>query len=90
MIEEVCEGTVVQLIVNKLASSDVNVQVPALKATANLLMCEEPEIIVDKALFEGVLDKLVALAQQDEFKGSSQVLQEICFAISNVAAGTQA
>ena len=53
-------------------------------------MCEEPEIIVDKALFEGVLDKLVAMAQQNEFKASSQVLQEICFAISNVAAGTQA
>ena len=73
----------------KLASQDVNVQVPALKATANLLMCAEPEVIVDKALFEGVLEHLVTLASSNEFKGSSQVLSEICFAISNVAAGTQ-
>ena len=40
-----------------------------MKATANLLMCEEPEIIVDKALFEGVLEHLVALANSNEFKG---------------------
>ena len=89
-MEEVCQGTVVQLIVKQLASTDVNVQVPALKATANLLMCEEPEIIVNKALFEGVLEHLVSLAKSEEFKRSSQVLCEICFAISNVAAGSEA
>ena len=65
-------------------------QVPALKATANLLMCEEPELIVNKALFEGVVEHLVALAQSEEFRRSSQVLCEICFALSNVAAGTEA
>lgn len=53
-------------------------------------MCEEPPIIVDKALFEGAVEHLVALAQSEEFKRSSQVLGEICFALSNIAAGSEA
>lgn len=64
-------------------------QVPALKATANLLMCEEPEIIVDKALFANAVDRLIALAKSEEFNRVSVILQEVCFALSNVAAGNE-
>ena len=68
----------------------MNVQIPALKATANLLMCEEPPLIVDKALFHGVVERLIDLAQQPPFNRDSQALQEICFALSNIAAGSEA
>ena len=52
-------------------------------------MCEEPSLIVDKALFEGAIERLVAMAQAPEFSKASTILQEICFALSNVAAGTE-
>lgn len=65
-------------------------RVPALKATANLLTCEELELVVDKALFEGAIERLVKIAQSPEFNRSSQVLQEVCFALSNIAVGTEA
>ena len=63
-------------------------RVPALKATANLLMCEEPAMIVDRALYEGAVENLIALAKSEEFNRVSVVLCEICFALSNIAAGT--
>lgn len=74
LIEQVCAGPTVQLIVAKLSSEDRNVQIPALKATANMLQCEEPQLIVDKALYEGAVEKLVALAQAPEFCRSSEAL----------------
>ena len=79
----------VQLLVKQISSQDMNVRVPALKATANLLTCEEPEIIVNKALFEGAIERMIDLAQAPEFNRSSQVLCEVCFALSNIAAGSE-
>jgi hypothetical protein len=89
LIEQICQGPVISLLVRQLSSPDVNVRVPALKATANLLTCEQPELVVDKALFEGVIERLLKLAQDPEFCDKSQVLSEVCFALSNIAAGTE-
>ena len=64
-------------------------RVPALKATSNLLQCEEPEDVVDKALFHGAIERMVNLAKGPEYCNSEQVLSEVCFALSNIAAGTE-
>jgi hypothetical protein len=58
-----------------------------LKALANLSCSENPEI-VDLMLFNGFLDKAVDFAQSDQYCNSADSLTEVCFAFSNVAAGT--
>ena len=48
-------------LIRLLKASDYNVQFPALKAVANMLT-SETNLIIDKALFERVLDRLLDMA----------------------------
>ena len=45
--------------------------------------------MIDKALFHGAVQNLVTLARQPEHMHNSEMLKEVCFALSNVAAGTE-
>jgi len=56
-----------------------------LKAVANVTGTEI-ESIVDKLLFEGLLDKLVSLAK--EYPKQDDISEEMCFALSNIACGS--
>ena len=61
MLLKVFDHASIVLLCKHLESSSVQVQVPALKAIANALTCEEPAI-ADKMLFEGLLDRLLKLS----------------------------
>ena len=55
----------ISCLVRSIESADQNVQFPALKAVANMLTTEGSEksyLVVDRALFERVLDRLLKMA----------------------------
>ena len=62
LIAEVTAGITIQLLVKKLGDYDINVQIPALKACANMVVCEDPPHVVDRALFEQMIPALMKLS----------------------------
>ena len=62
-MSQVCNYTTVSNLIKLLGSYDVIVQYTTLKAVANMLTTES-EIVVDRALFENVLEKLLILAKE--------------------------
>ena len=61
-LAEVCNVTTISNLVRCLKAADQNIQFPALKAVASMLSTETV-LVVDRALFERVLDRLLAMAQ---------------------------
>ena len=72
-------------LVKLLGSYDVIVQYTSLKAVANMLTTES-EIVIDRAIFENVLEKLLTLAKEQP--RDSNFITEICFCLSNIVSGT--
>ena len=82
---QVCNYTTVSNLIKLLGSYDVIVQYTSLKAVANMLTTES-EIVIDRAIFENVLDKLLILAKEQP--RDTNFITEICFCLSNIASGT--
>ena len=85
-VNTVCNYTTVSNLVRLLEAPDIIVQYTALKAVANLLTIDS-EIVIDRALFENVIDKLLALAEEQP--RDTNFITEICFSFSNIVLGTE-
>ena len=72
---------------NKLVAEDINVQVPACKALGNLMVTDCTKLI-DLALYNGIVDKLVKLSKNEILGKEEAVVKDICFALSNISCGT--
>jgi hypothetical protein len=68
-----------------ISSNDLQTSWPALRAVANLL-CQENAELVDKIIFHGIFDKMVAFSELEPL--NEAILVEIAFCLSNIAAGT--
>ena len=85
-VNTVCNYTTVSNLVRLLEAPDIIVQYTALKAISNLLTIDS-EIVIDRALFENVIDKLLALAEEQP--RDTNFITEICFSFSNIVLGTE-
>jgi hypothetical protein len=72
-------------LVSALDEDDLNIKFPAARATANLLALDN-EQIVDRLLFHGLVDKFVKFTSLEP--PIPELLNEVAFAFSNIAAGT--
>jgi hypothetical protein len=51
------------------------------------LLSQENAELVDKIIFHGIIDKIVALYEREQLRQEA-ILVEIAFCLSNIAAGT--
>jgi hypothetical protein len=85
LISEIATPIIVLALTQAISSNDLQTSWPALRAVANLL-CQENAELVDKIIFHGILDKMIAFSELEPL--NEAILVEIAFCLSNIAAGT--
>jgi len=82
IIAMVASGENLPKIIENVGAKDFQLFVPALRAIGNILTTNDEEII-DRAIFEGVFDKLTTVL----YATNANIIKECCWAFSNICAG---
>lgn len=82
LIGQIAGGEVLPKIIQSCGDKDFSIFVPALRALGNILTTND-HTIVERALFEGALEKLTSVL----YGSNSNVIKEVCWALSNIVAG---
>jgi hypothetical protein len=82
LLQKIAEGEILPKVIQSVGDKEFNIFVPALRALGNILTTNDHEI-VERALFEGALDKLTTIL----YAPNSNLIKECCWAISNICAG---
>lgn len=85
LIEQIASVDTLAKIIQELGSQDVSLYVPALRCIGNILTTNDSRI-VERCLFNGVLDKLTNLLYQN----NSNIIKECLWGFSNISAGSSA
>ena len=78
----VSAGEVLPKVIECLGMKEYNIFVPSLRTLGNILTTNDPDII-DRALFEGALDKLTDIL----YANNTNLIKECLWAFSNITAG---
>eukprot|EP00347_Sterkiella_histriomuscorum_P007064 403350389 len=84
LINDIASDEVVGRVCQFMGEKDLSIFVPALRCMGNILTTDN-HAIIDKCLWHQVLDRLSHML----FSSNSNVIKECCWALSNIAAGTQ-
>ena len=82
LIGQIAQGEILPKVIQCVGEKDFSVFVPALRALGNILTTNDHEII-ERALFEGALDKLTTIL----YSPNANLIKEVCWALSNITAG---
>ena len=82
LLGKIAEGEILPKIIQSVGDKEFAVFVPALRALGNILTTNDHSV-VEKALFEGALDKLTQIL----YSTNSNLVKECCWALSNICAG---
>ena len=82
LLGEIASGEILPKVIQCVGEKDFSIFVPALRALGNILTTNDHEI-VERALFEGALDKLTTVL----YSPNANLIKEVCWALSNICAG---